>query len=90
MTIRFAWRGSQKRADKTNKVVELFMEKNMPREDLQKLKESRLKHGGDDMFERGFIFEYFCRQHGENPFSSTKESTIDFSEDTYVDYYKLD
>ena len=62
----------------------------MPREDLQKLKESRLKHGGDDMFERGFIFEYFCRQHGENPFSSTKESTIDFSEDTYVDYYKLD
>lgn len=60
--------------------------------DLQKLKDSGLQYGGDDMFERGFTFPYFCRQHGETQFSSEKESSIAFSKDTYVDYYnyKLD
>ncbi len=61
-------------------------------EDLQKLKDSGLKYGADDVFERGFALDYFCRQRGETSFSSTQESTIGFSEDTYVDYYnyKLD
>lgn len=61
-------------------------------EDLQKLKDSGLKYGGDDMFERGFTLPYFTRQRGETVFSSTQESTINFSEQTYVDYYnyKLD
>lgn len=61
-------------------------------EDLQKLKDSGLKYGGDDMFERGFTFPYFARQHGETIFSAEQESSINFSEQTYVDYYnyKLD
>lgn len=61
-------------------------------EDLQKLKDSGLKYGGDDMFERGFTFAYFARQNGEYVFSSTQDCTIDFSEKTYTDYYhyKLD
>lgn len=61
-------------------------------EDLKKLKDSGLQYGGDDMFERGFTFEYFVRQHGESIYSPTEESTITFSKDTYVDYYnyKLD
>lgn len=61
-------------------------------EDLQKLKDSGLKYGGDDVFERGFTFPYFTRQHGETVFSAEQESSINFSEQTYVDYYnyKLD
>lgn len=57
-------------------------------EDLQKLKDSGLKYGGDDMFERDFTFPYFARQNGECKFSSTQDCTIDFSEKTYTDYYK--
>lgn len=56
-------------------------------EDLQKLKDSGLKYGGDDMFERGFTFAYFTRQNGETVFSAEQESSINFSEKTYVDYY---
>lgn len=61
-------------------------------EDLQKLKDSGLPYGGDDIFERGFTFEYFARQNGENVFSPVKEKCIGFSKDTYVNYYqyKLD
>lgn len=61
-------------------------------EDLQKLKDSGLKYGADDMFERGFLFPYFTRQNGETVFSAEQESSINFSEQTYVDYYnyKLD
>lgn len=62
------------------------------RADLQKLKDAGLQYGGDDMFERGFTFEYFVRQQGEHVYSPTEETTITFSKDTYVDYYnyKLD
>lgn len=56
-------------------------------EDLRKLKEAGLQYGGDDMFERGFTFPYFCRQNGETEYSSTEEKTIAFSKDTYVNYY---
>lgn len=56
-------------------------------EDLKKLKESGLQYGGDDMFVRGDTFEYFCRQHGEAFYSSTEETTIGFSKQTYVNFY---
>ncbi len=61
-------------------------------EDLQKLKDSGLKYGGDDMFERGFMFTYFARQNGETEFSDTEDCKIAFSDKTYTNYYnyKLD
>lgn len=57
--------------------------------DLQKLKDSGLQYGADDLFVRGDTFAYFLRQRGETQYSATQAQTINFSKQSYVDYYNM-
>lgn len=56
--------------------------------DLVKLKEVTGAYGADDMFGLDFMMEYYCRQNGEEYMSSTEESTIGCSEETYTSFYE--
>lgn len=56
--------------------------------DLLELKEFGVHYICDNMFERGFTFEYFCRQRGENVYGTNEAITIAFSKETYVEYYR--
>lgn len=57
-------------------------------EDLALLAEKEQRPMAGDIFQRGFLFDYFCRQRGEAKYGQTGQSTIGFSEKTYVDYYE--
>lgn len=57
-------------------------------EDLALLAEKEQSPMAGDIFHRGFLFEYFCRQRGETVYGQTGQPAIGFSEETYVDYYE--
>lgn len=41
------------------------------------------------IFNRDFLFDYFCLQRGERMFRAGEVTKIGFSEKTYVDYYRM-
>lgn len=55
--------------------------------DLAVLQTVTESYGADDLFNRGFTFEYYLRQCGESVYSGQKEPLLGFSRQTYVDYY---
>ena len=58
-------------------------------EALLKVKGEREGAVAGHIFNRDFLFEYFCLQRGERKFQEGEITKIGFSEKTYVDYYRM-
>ena len=63
---------------------------------LEEMEEALLKVKGNgegpvagNIFNRDFMFEYFCLQRGECKFQEGEMPAIGFSKKTYVDYYRM-
>ena len=56
--------------------------------DLYALKKVTGAYGADDLFDQGFTFRYFLREHGESMFAENSEK-IGFTEKTLEEFYQM-